>query len=489
MPPGLPVLNDVAERLLSPRIPFVQIRRLMNWRNGQFGIKGPVVNVPVDTDEMLKQLPRDLADDKCIVVNIKRRMFAKTTYLSNMVSRNVLGPWVEVLRDSPLYKHYGINIEEGRLGSLYREAVAPDEDFNVEACPDLADLGDPMNVATALTLDQHSLVYDEDAILTTAPGDGKRPVSILYDTHAEELSFPQGVLATICDIWHKTPLERYEDRPAEMEGVTFAEFMVEYNRSSLKKRQKPALLRCRNYTIDDVVNYKREHVMLYVPFRKELDILDDNAFEKMFDDNKEAIMEIKQRCSAGVTVSELISACEAVGRSESNQTDKVEHREERPSAVPTLVDMNDNSDLVPEEVTTKTQQKVVAATCPGVRRRDDVMPVMVPNNLTLCKDGCEAMADTGTALIAGPSTEIRKLHKFLGAKESSSGRKRDFVMKPKDYVLQLPQDNTTECLSGFQAMDLPEATEPMWILGDSFIRRYYTIFDRANDRVGFADVR
>ncbi|KAL3225687.1 hypothetical protein MRX96_025722 [Rhipicephalus microplus] len=113
----------------------------MNWRNGQFGIKGPVVNMPVDTDEMLKQLPRGLADDKCIVVNIKRRMFAKTTYLSNMVSRNVLGPWVEVLRVSPLYENCGRNIDEGRLERLYREAVAPDEDFNVKACPELADLG------------------------------------------------------------------------------------------------------------------------------------------------------------------------------------------------------------------------------------------------------------------------------------------------------------------------------------------------------------
>lgn len=105
--------------------------------------------------------------------------------------------------------------------------------------------------------------------------------------------------------------------------MTFAEFMVEYNPSSLKKRQKPAMLRCRNYSTDDVVNYKRERVILYVPFRKELDILDGNAFEKNFDDNKEAIIEIKQRYSAGVTVSELISACEVVGRSEASQTEEV----------------------------------------------------------------------------------------------------------------------------------------------------------------------
>ncbi|KAL3181449.1 hypothetical protein MRX96_036924 [Rhipicephalus microplus] len=194
MPPGLPVLNDVAERLLSPRNPFIKIRRLMNWRNGPFGIKGPGVNVPVDTDEMLKQLPRGLADDNCIVVSIKRRMFAKTTYLLSMVSRNVLGPWVEEMRFSALYEHYGINIDEGRLERLYREAIAPDEDFNLEACPDLANLDDPINVATALTLDQHTLVYVENAVLTMAPGDGKRPESILYDTYAEELSFPQIIL-------------------------------------------------------------------------------------------------------------------------------------------------------------------------------------------------------------------------------------------------------------------------------------------------------
>ncbi|KAL3204304.1 hypothetical protein MRX96_041267 [Rhipicephalus microplus] len=121
-------------------------------------------------------------------------MFAKTTYLSNMVSRNVLGPWVEVLRVSPLYEHYGINIDEGRLERLYREAIAPDEDFNVEACPDIADLDDPKNVATALTLDQHTLVYNENVVLTVAPGDGKRPVSILYDTHGEGAVFPSKIL-------------------------------------------------------------------------------------------------------------------------------------------------------------------------------------------------------------------------------------------------------------------------------------------------------
>ncbi|KAH9372530.1 hypothetical protein HPB48_016835 [Haemaphysalis longicornis] len=83
-------------------------------------------------------------------------------------------------------------------------------------------------------------------------------------------------------------------------------------------------------------------------------------------------MEIKQRYSAVVTVSELFSACKTVGYSEASQTE-VKQPEVRPSAVPTLLDVNVNSDVVPDEATTKTQQKVVAATCPGARLTDDVM--------------------------------------------------------------------------------------------------------------------
>uniref|UniRef100_V5HCK7 Putative cathepsin d n=1 Tax=Ixodes ricinus TaxID=34613 RepID=V5HCK7_IXORI len=122
----------------------------------------------------------------------------------------------------------------------------------------------------------------------------------------------------------------------------------------------------------------------------------------------------------------------------------------------------------------------------------------------LCKDGCEAIADTGTSLITGPPEEVDSLNQYLGGTKTEGGQYlldcdkleslpnvtftisgKEFSLRSKDYVLKVNQQGQTLCVSGFMGLEMPQ---PLWILGDVFLGPYYTIFDRDQDRVGFAEV-
>ncbi|XP_036129392.1 pepsin B [Molossus molossus] len=119
-----------------------------------------------------------------------------------------------------------------------------------------------------------------------------------------------------------------------------------------------------------------------------------------------------------------------------------------------------------------------------------------------CSQGCQAIVDTGTFLLAVPQQYMGSLLQATGAQQAQNG---DFVVNcnsvqslpvvtfiisgsqfplpPSAYVL----NNNGYCRLGVEATYLPSPNgQPLWILGDVFLKEYYSVYDMANNRVGFA---
>merc|ERR1712032_1641031 len=107
---------------------------------------------------------------------------------------------------------------------------------------------------------------------------------------------------------------------------------------------------------------------------------------------------------------------------------------------------------------------------------------------------------SGTSLLAGPKAEVAAITAKLNAK-SILGKEytvdcnadlpdiaftlggKDYTLAKKDYILG---QSGSSCILGMMGVDIPAPNGPLWILGDVFMRKYYTQFDWGNKRLGFA---
>ncbi|KAJ7023558.1 aspartic peptidase domain-containing protein [Mycena alexandri] len=117
------------------------------------------------------------------------------------------------------------------------------------------------------------------------------------------------------------------------------------------------------------------------------------------------------------------------------------------------------------------------------------------------EDGAGAAIDTGTSLIALPTDIAEMINTMIGAKRSWNGQYtvdcnkipslpefsfyfggKAYPLQGSDYILNLQET----CISSFTGLDLNLPGGPLWVVGDVFLRKYYTVYDLGRDAVGFA---
>ncbi|KAJ7982788.1 acid protease [Mycena polygramma] len=116
-------------------------------------------------------------------------------------------------------------------------------------------------------------------------------------------------------------------------------------------------------------------------------------------------------------------------------------------------------------------------------------------------NGITAIVDTGTTLLIGDPTGVQFVYGGIpGAKDASAILGPGFFTVPCDSIpttgiglddqlfdvapeiFNLGVLEGNDCVGGL----VSEAGIPFWVLGDIFLRNFYTVFDQGNTRVGFA---
>jgi cathepsin D len=107
---------------------------------------------------------------------------------------------------------------------------------------------------------------------------------------------------------------------------------------------------------------------------------------------------------------------------------------------------------------------------------------------------CKLVVDTGTSFFTGPSAGVRRVLPQIRADSDCSNvhnlPKLTFVVDGKKYSMD-SDDYTVKlgggrCMTAMMSLNVDEPRGPLWILGDVFLRQFYSIFDRKNARVGLA---
>jgi len=112
-------------------------------------------------------------------------------------------------------------------------------------------------------------------------------------------------------------------------------------------------------------------------------------------------------------------------------------------------------------------------------------------NDSFARGSMKAIIDTGTSLIVGPLNVVNKIRALFPKNLDCSNVRQypnlyfsfgedKYEVSPEYYII----NDDGQCILGIQA--IPLDVKNIWIIGDVFLRNYYTAFDFGGKKVGFA---
>uniref|UniRef100_A0A671YDP6 pepsin A n=1 Tax=Sparus aurata TaxID=8175 RepID=A0A671YDP6_SPAAU len=125
--------------------------------------------------------------------------------------------------------------------------------------------------------------------------------------------------------------------------------------------------------------------------------------------------------------------------------------------------------------------------------------ITINGQVVACSGGCQAIVDTGTSLVIGPQSDIDNINSLVGVTVKNGEYTVScndipqmpdvtFHIQGKEFTLPssafIRQTKHYGCLTGFDRGGHSE-----WLLGDIFLRQFYSIYSRAQNMVGLAKAK
>ena len=190
-PPFIPKLRRLEKIIIAKRLLFKKIAIMPKGQSPK--LKGAICNVPIETDAVCNVLPRGADSNGIVMVKLKRKLAFRGHVNFEAVRPDVIFNVLEYLKISN-HLYTDVIINEAQIANELLCLNENEEHPVVLESENLEDTENPHDrdrIGASETVLISSIPTDFDnETLNIAPGEGKKPLSLLTDKFCEELAHP-----------------------------------------------------------------------------------------------------------------------------------------------------------------------------------------------------------------------------------------------------------------------------------------------------------